>query len=370
MQKKNLYYFYILIILTIQYCFSIEEYKNSNNNIVILFRAPFGNYYNNIGPAIHSQSENCNNKPEDHIYEESMYNIFVGGRIIRNIKVILNSMNDNLAAYQGVNVVCDNNYSFNVGYNDESGFVAGGAVNIFSTKNIQQYSSTGNIFNLTGYARILNDICEGNTSSVIDSNNINNIGFITSPAQLIFPLSSFPATHNIILATKNYTVPGDLHNSIILATDNFILNTNNFTLQDLSTPTGGISVSAVCIDSNGKFYKASSALPIPSASKYKQNIHPIDREESKKIYDLDIVQYEYKQSPEINEYGIIADELKKKNIFKNSLRYDNQGNIDSVVYHNIMMAAIHELKELRKEFDLLKTDYSILKEKYLLYSTN
>ena len=34
------------------------------------------------------------------------------------------------------------------------------------------------------------------------------------------------------------------------------------------------------------------------------------------------------------------------------------------------MAAIHELKELRKEFDLLKTDYSILKEKYLLYSTN
>lgn len=236
---------------------------------------------------------------------------------------------------------------------------------ILTTEGIEINHVGKNIFILMGNGTIheiisslINVIPNDNVKVHLSNKTSGNISFVTNNCNLIIPEGG--VRNNIIFSTKDFTLPDGVNDKIFLSGYEIGFYTQELIFPQIPVPSNQISVANICVDQNGKVYKVRS-LSTASASRYKNNIHPLLKEESKEIYNLNVVSYEYKDCPGVIEYGLIADELDKNNTFKNALRYNENGEVDSIVYTTIMAAAIKEIQELKQDVERLKEEIIYLK---------
>jgi hypothetical protein len=249
--------------------------------------------------------------------------------------------------------------SLNVNPNNPETIVTGEGIEVTRVgKNIFILMGNGTIYETI--SSLINVIPNDNVKIHISNKTYGNIGLITNLCNLTFPHDG--AKNNIILATKPTTIWYEFNDSVFIAGDKIVLNTENLYFPEIPVPSNQIAVAALCIDASGKVYKVRN-LPVPSASRYKDKIQPIQKE-SKDIYRLNVVSYEYKDFPGVIEYGFIADDLHEKNIFRNALRYNENGEVDAISYTTITVAAIKEIQELKQEIEYLKEEIIFLKNNY------
>ncbi|MCP4120191.1 MAG: hypothetical protein GY751_00365 [Bacteroidetes bacterium] len=116
-----------------------------------------------------------------------------------------------------------------------------------------------------------------------------------------------------------------------------------------STSSGG---TAVFVNSSGVLGTLTSSI------KTKTNIAPMD---SSALYKLKPVQFEYKKDLGHRQYGLIAEEVYK--IDPQLIIYDNQGDINTVKYHDINIMMLSEIQRLNKELVELRTELNMSNQK-------
>lgn len=101
---------------------------------------------------------------------------------------------------------------------------------------------------------------------------------------------------------------------------------------------------------------AASAFTVESSRRYKENIEDISEEEAKKILDVNVVKYDYKEgimdeSRRFNQHGVIAEEVDE--IIPEVVEY-SEGVPDAVDYSKFVPYLIKMVQMQQKEIDELK----------------
>lgn len=109
--------------------------------------------------------------------------------------------------------------------------------------------------------------------------------------------------------------------------------------------TGSATAIAVLIDTNGQLGTVSSSI------RFKDNVLDM-RHESSPILSLRPVTFEYKAHPGIKQYGLIAEEVLET--FPELVVFDNEGQVESVKYHDLPILLLNEVKRLSQELKELK----------------
>jgi len=100
------------------------------------------------------------------------------------------------------------------------------------------------------------------------------------------------------------------------------------------------------------FYNNYSTYYTGSDKNIKNNIQSISLDDSKKIYDLEPVQFEYKtEIPQNTHFGLIAQDVQP--LYPNLVK-TNKDNTLFVNYQEFIPLLIQEIKELKKEVKELK----------------
>jgi hypothetical protein len=91
---------------------------------------------------------------------------------------------------------------------------------------------------------------------------------------------------------------------------------------------------------------------VVSSRKYKDNIEDMGSK-SEDIYKLRPTTFTYKESTD-TRYGLIAEEVAE--VFPNLVVYDQSGDPQTVMYHELPSLLLNEIQKLRKEIDELKKE--------------
>jgi len=95
-----------------------------------------------------------------------------------------------------------------------------------------------------------------------------------------------------------------------------------------------------------------------SSERYKENIHTLDNSLSK-VTSLRGVQYNRKGNTD-KEIGVIAEEV--ANVLPEVIKYNNEGEPDSVSYARLSAVFIEAFKEQQQQIELLKQEINLLKQ--------
>lgn len=101
---------------------------------------------------------------------------------------------------------------------------------------------------------------------------------------------------------------------------------------------------AVLISSTGQLGTVSSSI------RYKMNVQDMF-DESNRIHSLRPVTFEYKQHQGKKAYGLIAEEVKEK--FPDLVAYNQEGEPESVKYHDLPVLLLNEIQKLKRQVDFL-----------------
>ena len=99
---------------------------------------------------------------------------------------------------------------------------------------------------------------------------------------------------------------------------------------------------AVLIDSAGQLGTVSSSI------RFKENVHDLEHSH---VLELRPVSFNYKQDGR-KSIGLIAEEVEK--VMPSLVAYNQQGEVESVKYHDLPVLLLLEIQKLRKELDKLK----------------
>ena len=98
---------------------------------------------------------------------------------------------------------------------------------------------------------------------------------------------------------------------------------------------------------------------VASSQRYKDNIKPMTSDYSNNLLALQPVTFNYKQTPAIENFGLIAEEVHE--LFPELVIYNDRGEPESVKYHELPVLLLNELKksnalkaELQKTIDYLQ----------------
>lgn len=108
--------------------------------------------------------------------------------------------------------------------------------------------------------------------------------------------------------------------------------------------TGQADAIAVLVDSVGQLGTVSSSI------RYKENI--VDLEGSERLYDLRPVSFNYKTQPDRTSSGLIAEEV--FDIYPELVAHNQEGEIESVKYHDLPVLLLNEIKKLRRRIEELE----------------
>ncbi len=179
-------------------------------------------------------------------------------------------------------------------------------------------------------------------------NNINYFNYILSWQGDSYPVSIQynKFSESIVLATKYFAPVEDTDHSIFLAGNKIVLD-GELILNGIASPTGGISTYGLSIDQAGKIYMSTGSTPTLSSMRYKDNIEYLDDAETSQIYDINTYSFNYKNQPGIIEYGVIVEELVDNGTLSSAVRYNREGQPDSVSYNSIMIAMLREMQKAK-----------------------
>lgn len=101
---------------------------------------------------------------------------------------------------------------------------------------------------------------------------------------------------------------------------------------------------AVLVDSAGQFGTVSSSL------RFKENIKDLD--DSERIYNLRPVSFNYKTQSGKKSTGLIAEEVLE--VYPELVSYNQEGDVESVKYHDLPVLLLNEIKKLRARIEELE----------------
>ncbi len=109
--------------------------------------------------------------------------------------------------------------------------------------------------------------------------------------------------------------------------------------------TGVADAVAVLVDSAEQLGTVSSSL------RYKQNIKDMDTQ-SRVIYELRPVTFNYRKHPDIPAWGLIAEEVDE--VFPQLVVYDKEDHPEAVKYHDLVPLLLNEVQKLNKRLSQLE----------------
>ena len=131
------------------------------------------------------------------------------------------------------------------------------------------------------------------------------------------------------------------------AANTYSLGDASFEWGDLYLDVGSGTGTALVVTSANQVVKTSSS------AKYKENIKEVDID-SKKLFGLNPVSYNYKNSVDHTDFGLIAEEVVQ--ILPDLVYTNEDGDPESVKYNGLTVLLLHEIKKLREEVDKLKNE--------------
>jgi len=94
-----------------------------------------------------------------------------------------------------------------------------------------------------------------------------------------------------------------------------------------------------------------------SSIRYKENISDMGEIDSKRIYDLDLVRFNYKEDAPVSQseketvqYGLIAEEV--ANVIPEMVVFDEQGRAKMIDYSKLVPLLLKELQEMKKALSM------------------
>jgi hypothetical protein len=88
-----------------------------------------------------------------------------------------------------------------------------------------------------------------------------------------------------------------------------------------------------------------------SSQRYKENIQPISDEMAHKIFEMEPVTFDYKESHE-SSFGLIAEDMHE--ILPAMVNYNQDGLPNGIKYELLSVLLLKEIKKMRQEIELLK----------------
>ena len=206
------------------------------------------------------------------------------------------------------------------------------------------------------------DLTVDTSTLVVDSAN-NRVGIGTASPSTVCTIST--SVNNGVLLTDGTTngivfASSTLTNSLAIGTTTnhpLIFGTNN-SFPKLTIGTDG-SLTALDVYSdtvggtNRDLYIDDTGLIgyVSSSQRYKKNI--VDMSDAEWIYDLNCVTFDYiNEETGLNKMGLIAEEVEKVN--PNICSYDEDGQIETVNYKELIIPLLKELQTLRARVDQLE----------------
>lgn len=249
-------------------------------------------------------------------------------------------------------------------------------------------STTGTGALTTAGVNSVNFILNGSTvaSTANNSFNVATAGNSATPGNLISLYSkSFVDTSDTVMKLEVDADAGVRAGNVLIKTtsDDLTNAGGNITLQTVAGGTVGALSGDIILNSAAKIKMLGIAAPTSgtvsnlvldtatgiiyhtgSSARYKENIRSLTEvnEEgilsSEDIYKLDPCAFTYKsdEGKYLPEFGLIAEELHKKGIFKNAVKYNEKGECENIHYQTIFIALLYEFLKLKKDFDALKNE--------------
>ncbi len=178
-----------------------------------------------------------------------------------------------------------------------------------------------------------------------------------SPTSVTYSVKGISLTANGLTKQVEITERGfqALFNSSTDGTGNF------FKVEDIESPT----YSNANIKSAGKFSHygelhvsgdiAGYSTALSSDKRLKENIEEIGNDDIQKLYDLNAVEYNWKEDKDKNlHYGFIAQDVEK--IYPHLTRTKMMGEYLTINYTELIPIMVKEIQNLRKELDSIKKD--------------
>ena len=98
---------------------------------------------------------------------------------------------------------------------------------------------------------------------------------------------------------------------------------------------------------------------LPSSARYKKDIRPMDEHNSSKLWQLRPVTFRYRQDPEQQHYGLIAEQIAM--VYPELVVRGDKGEVESVQYRELIPLMLNEMQHQQAALTALKAQNDVLR---------
>lgn len=268
------------------------------------------------------------------------YSVGVGTNALSSLTTATQST---AIGYQAGQLTTTGNGNVFIGFEAAADNVIGGA-NVVIGANA---GGDGNLYNTVA-------IGEGALASFTGNTNVGNIAIGTSSLDVLLT-----GTGNVAIGTQSSAgsaYQSSESNNIVIQNPGEIGDNGVIRIGESSDQTScyiqgiynvTVTGSAVLCNINGQLGTVSSSL------RFKENVQDIG---DSNVLSLRPVKFNYKDGSSTH-YGLIAEEV--ENVFKDLVLYDENGQPESVMYHEMPALLLNEIQKLKKEIEDIKAAINI-----------